>query len=236
MPRPKSAFKRKRVDDAGRAFRKKTRVASRLFKAIVPRLGEIHFADVESAHEFSTTLGLQLLNGTVPGDDVVNRTGRHISMQSLKFRYDYQVALDANNVSPDYCRMLIVYDKQSNGVAPTWANVVSTVTAAAAVTTSSRSPKSEINRDRFVILRDIGWHSPIVGASGASRIDPAAMPMSGTMYIKLNGLPVAYNAGTAGTVADIVSGGLFVMTQGLTAAGATAAWSVNYVARLYFKP
>lgn len=234
MPRPN--FKRKAVGDGGRAFRKKTRPAARLYNAIVPRKGDIHFVDIESALEFSTTLGITLLNGTIPGDDVVNRTGRHISMQSLKLRYDLQIEANAANVTPDYCRMLIVYDKQANAVAPTWANVVSTVTNAAAVTTSSRSPKSEINRDRFVILRDMGWHSPLVGAALGSRIDPVQFPMSGVLYINLKGLATQYNAGTAGTVADIVGGSLFIMTQALTAAGATAAWSVNFVSRLYYKP
>lgn len=62
------------------------------------------------------------------------------------------------------------------------------------------------------------------------------MPLEGVIFLSLKDLPVLYNAGTAGTIADIVSGSLFVMTQGANAAGTTSAWVVNFHNRVYFTP
>jgi len=96
----------------------------------------------------------------------------------------------SGGVSP--VRLLIVYDKQTNGATPATVDIESV--------DAIRSPMNLNNNERFIIVAD-ETYEPVNGATTA---------IYGKGYRKLN-LPVEFNAGSAGTVADITKGALFAL-------------------------
>lgn len=108
-------------------------------------------------------------------------------------------------------RFMIVYDRQSNGAVPS-------STALTEDSTDQFSPWAYDGKDRFDIL----WDSQFDVTPEYSRIQvQKAMPVNRTAY---------YNAGTAGTVADITTGALYLAWW---SAGASAGPNISLM--LYFR-
>ena len=101
---------------------------------------------------------------------------------------------------PCVARLVVVYDKQTNAAALTPAQVLTAVGTINAAT----SPKNLENRDRFTILRDI--RTPMAAAE-TTDYEP---PPKAQVYQSIT-LPVTFNAGDAGTVADITTGSLYAI-------------------------
>jgi len=95
-----------------------------------------------------------LLNGCIAGSQNYNRIGRKINMKSLQFRGMIAAATVATAADDQLCRIVIVYDKQSNGAAPTWANVVQSQSIAGTTSSATSDMVNLDNRDRFTIVRD----------------------------------------------------------------------------------
>ena len=57
----------------------------------------------------------------------------------------------------DFLRLLVVYDRQSNGTLPAISDILAMRDLAGAVTTTSRSSRNDDYKDRFKILLDRGW-------------------------------------------------------------------------------
>jgi len=144
-----------------------------------------------------------LLNGCARGDDIGARTGRQIMMASIEAKfYNYStVTTGINQVH----RVLLVLDRQPNGAALTAAQVLTTVN-----TLSSRLLE---NRNRFRILMDRRMTLDAATISGSRRV---------TKFYKRLHVPVTFNSGNAGTLADIATNSLYVIAIGSEAAGATA--------------
>jgi hypothetical protein len=110
-------------------------------------------------------------------------------------------------------RFILVFDRQSNGAAPAITDVL-----------DSNSPFSLFNKDnaqRFRIVTDV---VKVLNASAES----GSTHVTGIIRKRLN-VAVMYNSGTAGTIADINTGGLFLITLGSSTAGATAGSVVGRV-------
>lgn len=100
-------------------------------------------------------------------------------------------------------RIRIVYDKQTNAAAPLATDIL--------VNDNILGLPNLANAGRFICLMDKIFYPTEVGSSGAG----AAISAAGTCIINETikcDLPVKYNANNLGTVADIVSGGLFAVT------------------------
>ena len=155
----------------------------------------------------STGTQLQLLNGCVPGSQNFNRIGRKIFMRSLQIRGAINLT-DTTAGTNVVCRMVIVYDKQSNGSAPTWANIMTSQNISGTTSSDVFAMVNLDNRDRFVIIRDQLY---IPGAIDNTATQTYAMG-PGTIvlneYIPLK-LETLYNGGSAGTIGDITSGSLY---------------------------
>ena len=151
-----------------------------------------------------------LLNGLQLGTGAYQRIGNKVTMKSLywsvafglnSLEVDPTVDAAVNNVP---VRMMIVYDKQTNGVLPAVGDLLSGFTGlgnATARTIDVNSPNNLNNRDRFIVLADKRF---ILQTGGPS-----------SRYIKkykrLN-TSVAYKSGaTVGDVSDITSGGLYFL-------------------------
>jgi len=135
-----------------------------------------------------------------------------------------------DDVGSIICRYVIVYDKQSNGVAPTWANVISSQDIAGTVVSTVYSMVNLDNRDRFVIIRD---KTLVMGksVSTATQAYSTATSIIVKDYIKLK-LPTIFNAGTAGTIGDITSGALYIFAIANQAAASGV--TMTFTTRLRF--
>ena len=101
--------------------------------------------DVDPAlYAGDTTGSVTLLNGVATGTDFTDRIGRKIVMRSLYLRGTLSpvdgITLD------NMCRVLIVYDMQSNGAAPAITDVLKSATSIAQLNMN--------NRDRFRVIMD----------------------------------------------------------------------------------
>jgi hypothetical protein len=102
-------------------------------------------------------------------------------------------------------RVLLVYDKQTNGAALSLSDVLSTPSVDADMNLN--------NEMRFKLLVDDRYHLNAAAEPGSMRVirhDYATQRM------------VRFNSGNAGTVADIATGSLYLIVIGSVVAGATA--------------
>lgn len=166
-------------------------------------LGELKMIDTDLTNAgVSTTATITCLNACQVGTDITNRIGREILMTSVQLRGFFNPS-GAN--TGDIVFWAIVYDRQSNAAAPVWTDVYMT---------DSIFPETRNlnNRKRFKVLG-----SGYITVPSATSIDAKYIPFE--FYRKLKH-PVEYNATNGGTVADIVTGGLFWMVRGITVLGA----------------
>lgn len=159
------------------------------------------------SNDWTTPGATFLLNGLVPGSLATQRIGRKVNMKSLYIRATVQLA--TTSVRGGNIRMIVFYDKQANGTAPAVTDLL--------VEDSFYSPNNLSNRDRFVVLAD-----QVFDPIGTQ----ADYQKSCVVYKKIN-LETMFNAGTAGTIADITSGSIYIMfaQSGTIATGnPTASW------------
>lgn len=178
---------------------------------------ELKFIDVSSnanpaagAATFSTPV---LLNGIASGSTAETRIGRKIVLKSLYLRAF--VNLNATSTFGSQIRVIVFYDKQANATAPAITDLL--------LADNYLSPNNLSNRDRFVVLCDEMMEPISVNANNSTAI---------TVYKKLN-LETMFNGGSAGTVGDITSGSVYLMTAQNGIIG-TAAPSFVFRSRIRF--
>ena len=118
-------------------------------------------------------------------------------------------------------RILIVYDRQANGAAPAATDVLTSNTIMAI--------QNLDNRDRFIILADIFPYAQDETLAAGNNGAGSGGIMAYKRYIKCN-LETIYG-GNAGTIADINSGSLLMLTNcnGGTVAGESGIVRVRFV-------
>lgn len=187
--------------------------------------------------DFDSTGNLTLLNGCIPGDGLQNRQGRQIAMQSVTLRALIKKDKAGSAPKADFLRLVLFYDRQPNAVAPTAVNVLYQTDNAGTGSQSAMSGPNLSNSSRFHILRD--WHWPICDAdmfatgNSASSLLQAAPSAGLKCFVNLKGLETHFNAGTAGTIADITSGALYLLALGQNA-NADSQFAVDFVSRVRF--
>lgn len=141
---------------------------------------------------FGATSGtLTLLNGCVQGAGASNRISRRVTLRSVQLRGRIQMAATTTGASP--IRLIVFYDRQSNGAAPSATDLL---------TGNSISDFTNLsNNRRFLIVAD--EIRSCIGTAG-----PQSVYFN--FYRKLN-LVTEFNTGNAGTVADIATGSLYVL-------------------------
>jgi len=165
--------------------------------------GEFKSVDVTGTPATDTASGVLLLNGMARGDEIFERNGREVTMKSIQLTCQNNVTT-GTGVDQTH-RVLLVYDRQANGAALTAAQVLTAVNVF--------SPRNLENRRRFKILMDKKLTLNASGEPGSNRV--------WTYYRRLRH-PITFNAGDAGTVADITTGSLYLVVVGNAAAGPTA--------------
>lgn len=157
-----------------------------------PSRAEFKSIDTDIETNMASTGTLVLLNGCSKGDDIANRTGRKINVKSIYL----QGWVRPNTTTPttDFGRIMIIVDRSVNGSAPAVTDVLESADETAFRNLS--------NRNRFRII-----HDEFVVA-GDDDVAPFYSPMR--WYKKIT-IPTTFNDGDAGTAADIVSNGVFLL-------------------------
>lgn len=171
--------------------------------------------DVNTAtYNCNTTGSVTLLNGVAVGSDYTDRVGRKIRMKSVYVRgiVGHESIPTSGFSNQEICRMLIVYDTQTNGSVPALTDILKEAT--------SLSQLNLNNRDRFKVLVDKQYSVAPYLTIQADAIAVSGSPTNYSVkkYKKLNH-EVIFN-GTASTVGSIATGALWMVWVGSTSADA----------------
>lgn len=181
------------------------------------------------------------------GPGFYDRIGRRTRGLSLEVRGMIQpTLLNAAEVKQQFARVIIYYDRQTNGALPSIAAVLTDYDTGGAVTSGSVFNGVNMdNRDRFMIIRDRKFVLPAIGALGVTSANTATGLTHNSAdlkeslvnyceYIKLNGLETQYKNTSGGLASDISTGsfGIIVISSG--DANATAAYSIAFNTRYKF--
>lgn len=168
------------------------------------------YTHVASGNTYTGGAGLlTLLNGCTTGSGLSSRDGRQIQNKSVQINCTY--VTPAAMTQPCIMRCVVFIDKEPNGSSPTIGKVLDTNQGNAEETFRNLQ-----YRKRFVILKDQrfvveahqGWDT-----AGAYYKRVVKDPIK---YKKLK-LNTIFNSGTAGTIADIENGALYIMWFGTEA-------------------
>lgn len=193
---------------------------------------ELKAFDLALSQSAFTTAGVfTLLNVPVNGAEIYQRVGRKIYMKSLHLRG--AVVSLATSIQQDLVRIIVFYDSQPNAAASNLATLLQDSNAAAA--TSGTSGINLNNRERFKIIRDIQLSLPSITDTGGvitnvSQFDQANK-FSINEFIKLKGLETMFNATNGGTIADVTSGSLYLLTVSTLD---TSKWQLEFQTRLRY--
>jgi len=198
----KRRFTRRPWKRAGR-YRRRPRYVARRPNLRVAGLqigkNEWKSVDTNVYMEYGRSTAKLLLNGLAPGSGIGQRVGNKVRLR--KVVCDLTAVTKTAITDSQGGRVLLVYDKQTNATAPS----VSDVLDLSLGLNDENSPIKLENRSRFVILRD--WHFRTSASGQAGEMVKHRIVWRGI-------LPTIFNNTGGGTVADITSGGLFLMTIG----------------------
>lgn len=186
----------------------------------------------------TSTMDLALMNATSVGSNINNRLGRKIRMRSLRVLGTVQQFQNGTTPVDDFCRIMLIYDRQPNGAVPAQADIFQCIDTAGTTSTGSFTFLNPSNFERFVILRSEAFKMEC--PSGASATQPAQEStdykknMLIDWFVNLRGLETQYNAGTSNNVTDQVSGSLLLVGLGLSAS-ADSQYRFRFNARLRFE-
>lgn len=162
----------------------------------------------------STTATFTCLNLPVNGAAFYNRIGNQISGKSVRL---YGQVIPSGNTTagvPEYCRAMLVYDRQPNGAFPVIADILTDNASNGTTTTRVTSNPNMANSERFKILRDWKYAIPNNTTTGS---DPQIYDYKGDYkfdeYVKLKGMDTKFKA-SAGSIGDIATGALYLVTYG----------------------
>lgn len=193
---------------------------------------ELKSLDVPLAtYALNTTGSVQPLNLIRAGTSFNNRVGRKVEGRSI--RVSGTIDAIRTVTGNDYARVMIVYDRQSNGGAPAIADILQTVDQAGNGTTTSYSGVNLNNRDRFIILRDERIYLPTVTVTAGVETntgptDPVAKTFNFDWFVRLPNLLTQFKADSSpAVIGDISSGSLLLVTFATFASG-----SEGYAAEL----
>ena len=169
---------------------------------------ELKLVSYASSKPVDTASAVQLLNGCSPGTGINQRIGRQIRMVRLEGTVTMMVT-PTTGVDQRQ-RLLIVLDRQANGVAPSAPDVLEATTV--------ESPPNVSNQKRFTILYDRRFALNASAEPGSQAIVNMSLPLDGRI--------VQYGFGGTDTVADIVTNSLYMIVLGSEAAGTSAGTAI----------
>lgn len=221
---------------------------------LVSRSGEIKALVVSNttaapggaALAINSTGSIIPLNLIQAGSSFFNRVGRKVEMKSLLIEITLRPVVAARSTASDTARILVVYDRQTNGALPAISDILQDTEQNGTNTTQANSNINLNNRDRFQIIRDIRMCLPAI-TNAATGVPTAAWPtlIQGTAsggqgalvreFIKLGELCTQFRADSSpAVIGDIATGALYLITFSEQAAGAEGFSAVSWNARLRY--
>lgn len=171
------------------------------------------------------------------GSGFNNRVGRKIEMQSLHFTGVIQQTANNSQVN-EYARIMVIYDRQSNGVTPSIQTILASYDQSTTAQTTVFSGINPDERERFLILSDQRLTLPATqtagGSFGPSGTDGLSATWNINRFIKLRNLQTHYKAdSTPAVIGDIATGSLLIVTMGGIAAASApyqfvGSWRLRY--------
>lgn len=186
-----------------------------LFKPISSSRKEIKAIDLSNAtYTLNTTPSFTLLNPVTEGTDFTNRIARKMYMKSIEITAYIEWLRDSAQIT--FGRLVIVYDRQSNGATPQWADIFTDTTGSSTV----MAPINLNNRQRFTVVRDCRLILPLINTQATTAIVFPSFVDNQFMhlYTKMNLETDFLNANGAAT--DIAAGSLWMVSMGSIASGA----------------
>jgi len=167
--------------------------------------GQTKAVDVlDATYTMSTTPSFTLVNSVRPGYSFNNRVGRTICLKSLVIKGLMKYV----NTSVQGGRILVVYDKQSNGTQPQFSDIMQSCDEAGTVQFTMTAQYNINNRDRFVILYDRIYGKYML-------VTPTIQESLISTKIDLENLQTQYMSDSAPTtIADVATGALWFITCG----------------------
>jgi len=153
----------------------------------------------------SGSTSVDLLNAVATGTDFTDRVGRKIMMKSIFIR-GWLKGQDISNGSPlgNLCRLILVYDRQSNGAAPSMDAILKT--------TEAQSQLKLDNRDRFTVLVDKAIALGTITNVATQAVAGSPTCRAIKIYKRLN-LEVQFS-GTTAAIGSIATGALYLISVG----------------------
>lgn len=190
---------------------------------IQKKLLEMKTYDNNISSTFTNAGGFTCLNDPVVGASFFQRIGNKMFMKSVQVHFQLQ---PGSTAVTDVVRVMLIYDKQTNASFPTLASILGDANAGAG--TDVQSFKNIANVDRFKVLRDWYITTPAVTvvATAVTQLGPADyinQALQVNEFVNLRGLETLYNQNNSGTVADITTGSLLLLTLSSTAS--TGTWN-----------
>lgn len=181
-------------------------------------------------------VGTLCFNAPTQGTGASNREGRKITMESLQINGIISCAAQVDQVGADtlpVIKIWIVLDKQTNGGVATGVDSENVYTNPSATALAGLAPlRNMLYTKRYKVLKEIEVDLQQFALTwDGTNMEQAGIHKPWSCYLPLKGLGVEY-LGNAGTVADIVNNGLFILAA---ASSATGAPSITYNARLRFR-
>lgn len=203
--RPKKTKKRQQTQVVvARPFKRPRTFAQQIGAAAGPMTPELK--DITSAFTLTTGAGpvwssIQLINPIAQGSTASQRIGRKLVLKSIFLRFAANPGTSAIG-----CRWLVIYDHAPNGALPVITDILSA--------DSINAHQNLTNSDRFMVIHDDYINTPV-----------AATSFAGKWYRKFTdqGLQSQWTTATTGTIADVVTGAIYVAYVSLAAAGTFAA-------------
>jgi len=199
-------------------------------------------ADGTSANSLALnqTGTIQGLNFIQVGSSMFNRIGRKIEMRSVKLICTMNTLnVTRATISPDYARVTIVYDRQTNGANPVFADIYQDTEQNGTNTTTAKSGLNMNNRERFVTILDKRITIPQATATAGvlTNVFPNdfMIPLRWEEFRRLRGLTTHYGADSnPAVVGDIRTGGLFLTCIADNTAAGAELFSLDYNVRLKY--
>jgi len=180
--------------------------------------------NANAAYALGTRSGIWMLNGIQEGTSLYNRVGRKIILHSLYIKLGWVGQGTAFYAQRDQLRIQVVYDKQTNGTAPLYTDIVKGYSNTGSSTSDLYDGLNPDNKFRFEILYDELLSIPAMTTNATSYEFILNMPTqdmgnqqggnTGVIkkFIRLNKRITQYKSTTnPANVGDIATGGLFLI-------------------------
>ena len=194
---------------------------------------EIKAIDVAVSQKFQALGLVKLMNGIQTGSGYFNRVGSKVELKSIQIKAYISILATSTQ---DFGRVLLVYDRQTNGAAPSYSDLIQgRQQDGLTLTNNSFDMVNLDNRDRFVILRDkcffLSSETYTAGVITNVFPQPTDKEMVIDWYVKLKGLTTHFKSTTNPcTSVDINTGALYLVNV----SGGTDFYSLVGAARLRY--